>query len=105
MDNQVPPPKVLSKPKEIDLTGMIYPESNGQPVFLNIEGSPLTYIGLFRTKERLEQSMKEIKKDYDNIKEIMVGGEFLESIPKEITVIIDPRLTERGTVRYTQVER
>lgn len=98
-------PKVLSKPTPINLDGMIYPERDGQPIFLNIQGSPLTYIGIFRTEERLKQSMIEIKKEYDNIKEILDGGEFLDSIPKELIVIIDPRLTERGTVRYTQVER
>lgn len=104
MEN-VAPPKVLSEPTEIDLTGMMYPEKDGQPVLLNIEGSPLLYVGIYRTEERLKKSMIEIKKEHDNIKQITHGGEFESSIPENITIIIDPRLTERGTVRYTQVQR
>lgn len=104
MEN-IAPPKVLSEPVSIDLTGMIYPESKGQPIFLNIQGSALLYMGIFRTEERLKKSMLEIKKEYDNIKKITCGGVFLYSIPEEYTIIIDPRLTERGTVRYTKVRR
>jgi len=107
MNQNTPPPKPVGPPpKEIDLSGKLFPVyDDGQPVLMRIPGSVKTYFPVFSEEEKLRKTMGEIKLDFHKIKLIQVGGEFFASIPLNITVIIDPWITDKKTTRYTEVFR
>lgn len=104
MSDDTPPPAFIGdRLKEINITGYLFPWNNGQPFFLKIEGSSSTYIPVFEDKNKLEEAMDGIP--FQKIKRIDDGGEFLDSIPVEYTVIVNLRKSSDGKCRYTQIFR
>jgi len=114
-ESTVDPPKPTGKPAtEVSLTGMLIPWSTwspsaplgeDQPVLLNMPGSPSFYLPCFTTEDKLRQTMGRAKIEFQKIKRIDDGREFLASIEAQrgVVVIVDPHFLENGRVRFTEI--
>jgi hypothetical protein len=106
-----PPRRISGKLETINLTGMIFPWKDEQPVWLSINGSPDFYLPVFTTPTKLRRAMKIFALPYESVKRIDDHHEFLESIPLElyngvrIRIIIDARRSETDTILFTEVYR
>jgi len=103
--NDIPPPKQIGPVKELALTGQLMPWKNSQPVLLNMQGvGPDTfYLPLFEEEDQLRSVLVGI--EFESIKMVEDGAEFLDSIPLDVIVITNLRFTEEGNVRFHQVQR
>jgi hypothetical protein len=84
--------------------------NSGSMVLFTMEPSPHLYVACFSTKENLEKTLTRSRTQWDTIKQITNGNEFVDNLPRflgpqEIKIIIDPWYTPENTVRYTAVER
>lgn len=102
MEDQAPKP--TGRYRDVSLTGCLIPWKGGQPVFMSMPGSPLSYLATFTTEAKLRAVMVEIGIEIDSIKNIDDGTEFLSSIPLDVPVIIDPHRVGDKT-RWTEVKR
>ncbi len=101
---KIPPPKNIGdRSKEIDITGYLFPWKDGQPFFMQMLGSKATYIPVFEDKIKLDIGMNGI--EYEKIKQIEDGQQFLDSIPTKYIVIVNLRYTSDGKCRYIQLFR
>lgn len=99
------PPRSTDRPwRSLSLSGMLMGWAEGQPCLMRVMGSDAWHLALFSTLDKLETAHDEGWFEYESIKVVDDGNEFLESLPKEIAVILDPYITEKGTMRYFQVE-
>ena len=79
--------------------------STGQPVLLNMPGSESNYLPVFTTEARLRACLERGGVEFDSIKQITDGFDFLDSVPPSIVVIYDPLFTTEGRVRFRQIQR
>jgi hypothetical protein len=102
-----PPPVRTDKPSyTIDLSGMIFLWAKEQPVLMRVVGDPRWHLPVFSSLDNLKRAVREFGLEYERIKQIEVGHEFLDSIwesASDVVVIVDPR-KHNGRVRYTQVK-
>ena len=91
--------------RAVELTGKLFPWSQEQPVLLQMPGSSALYLPCFSSAKGLREVLGRSRVGFGSIKQIDDGREFLSSIPGAIVVIVDPRYTEQGRVRFTQVLR
>jgi|SRR5208282_552853 len=104
--SSTPAPTRTGKPlEELTLDDALIPWKNEQPVLLNMPGSPHEYLALFSSEEKLRELTARAKVEFDSIKQVQEQHEFLESIPQEVVVILDPWYTPEGKVRFKQVMR
>jgi len=97
-------PRATGKRSEyVDLTGCMFAWRNESPLTCEMPGSDLAYLACFRRHEDLVRFMHSIKVPSYTVKVIVHGGEFLDCVPREVRVILDPRQTEEGTLRYTEI--
>lgn len=96
--------------RAISLTGClfgIYAEVEGavMPVTFELEGE--TLLPVFSTPEKLRAAFiaAGIEGGDYAIKQIMDGKTFLDSAIEHFPVILDPWKTDRGTTRFTMVQR
>lgn len=103
----IPAPRPVGEDEEITLTGCLMPwsDTTNQPVFCRIAGTTKTCIPVFSTKEMLEDWSRVFGFSYDRIKHIDDGVDFLDSIPVEIDVILNPRQHDTLKVRYNLIKR
>lgn len=105
------PRSVSDELKEVSLTGMLVPWKASQPVLLSMPMSDAFYLPAFDSEEGLRSLMGQAAVPFDNIKVIEDGAEFLASIPDHspegapLKIILNPRFTERGTVRFTEIRK
>lgn len=103
-------PKPTGKPLEtVELTGMLFPWENGQPVFLGMPGSDYLYLPCFSTEEALRLVLGSASVSFEKIKMIEDGKEFIESFPrrvgmKETKIICNLRLTPAGKFRFLEIK-
>jgi hypothetical protein len=100
-------PKQIGPLKDITLTGLLMPWKAGQPSFIHMQGvgDSVFYLPLFSDEDQLRSVLARAGVDFDSIKQVDHGPEFLDSIPTEIIVITNLRFTDEGRVRYTEVRR
>ena len=103
------PRPVSSELKDIDLTDKLFPWKGDQPVLLSMPLSNALYLPLFNLEGSLRAVLKKVGVPFERIKKVDDGRVFLESLPKFIgiqplKVILNPRFTETGTVRFTEVQ-
>lgn len=89
--------------RPVDLTGRLTPFEDGQPVPLSMPGTDDFFVACFSDETRLRSFMQESGIAYDRIKQITNGGEFIGEVLPKARIILDPRRTERGTIRFTEV--
>lgn len=99
------PRRTAKPPEELSLTGKLIPYKECQPCYLNMPLSHHAYLPCFDGEDELRAMMASAKIDFDNIKHIDDGRDFLVSIPAHIIVITNMRWTERGTIKFLQVFR
>lgn len=105
--NEIHPPRRLSGlTKDITLTHCLIPwiVATDQPCLVTVAGREGLSLPVFTTQKKLETFSQEFNVPYDKIKHIDDGIEFLDSIPKEIAVILDPRKHGNKT-RHTEILR
>jgi len=91
---------------ELQLTGCLLPfGADGRAVLLMMPGSVYLYLPLFTSLEKLQACLKQASVSYATVKQVVVGQEFLDSIPSDIVVIQDPWFTDEGKVRFMQIQR
>lgn len=99
-------PRPTGRRVEVTLTGMIFPwTAEGQPAFLRVPGSSALYLPLFSDPTMLKIVMDGTSTPYVKVKKIDDGFEFLDSIPKDIRIMVEPWFTPEGRVRWTEIER
>lgn len=104
-DPDHPPPVRTGKPPEqISVTGFLLPWFDGQPDLVGILGLGLAVV-LFSTREKLEAGRVWMPFNGTATKVITDGGEFLDSVPGSLPIVIDPCQTPEGKVRYLDVKR
>jgi hypothetical protein len=98
-----PPPE-----KPVELAGCvfgIFGEDGGgriRPVLLTVSG--VECLAVFSTKEKMDEAYKQAGViAIAKVKKIDGGRGFLESLPPDMPVILDPWLTDRGTTRFQLV--
>lgn len=107
-----PPPSHVPETttRAIDLTTYLVPcHENRQPVLLSMPGTEDLFLATFSTPEALDlfRDMKVVR--YARVVQVEDGREFLDSIPREIRVIVDPRPHDdpakraAGAIRFTEV--
>lgn len=101
------PPKQVGPVKELVLTGMLMPWANGQPVLLNMMGvgAMVLYLPLFDDPDQLRSVLERAGVGFESIKQVEDGPEFLDSVPRDIIIVVNLRFTEEGRIRYHQVQR
>lgn len=97
------PPRPIGTPRTVDISGHVLPWADGWPVLIVMEGSPDLCVPVFSTVEKLVDMMAQI--GYQSIKLIDDPHEFLDSVPPDLRVVIDPHFHENGRVRYTEILR
>ena len=100
-----PPQRTNRPPETVTLTGLLFPWRNGQPVLLNVFGSPSLHLFCFKEKSNLLDICARAGASFDTVKQIDDGPEFLSSVPDEIVIALNPHFTPEGKIRYTQVQR
>ena len=95
--------------QQVHLTGTLFPWCDGMPVYLRMPGSPFLYLPCFTHESALRDVMRQAGVTFDKIKQIADGVEFMACfrVPEasNIRVILNPRYTPEGKVRYIQVFR
>jgi hypothetical protein len=98
-------PKPTGKPvSEVTLNGAVFPWDGMQPVLLTMPGSDLLYLPCFQDVSDLEAIMDHYQIEYASVKRIDDEREFTTSITNpRVAVILNPRITETGRLRFMQV--
>lgn len=104
--HDVPPPVRTGKPAEtLDLTGKVLPwDADGRVALLGVMGLGPA-VPVFSTADKLRAAARVMPLPFASIKQIVHGQAFLDSIPGDVPVIVDPWVTPEGKVRYTMVLR
>ncbi|HWY34861.1 MAG TPA: hypothetical protein VNX68_09455 [Nitrosopumilaceae archaeon] len=105
MSDIPPPQRVSDEIREDNLTGYVFPWANDRPVLAKMAGNDLSYLLLFATADKLSEFLPKCGIEYQSIKQIDNPVEFIDNLPKDIVVVYDPYMTNRGTVRWVQVLR
>lgn len=106
----VPPPGPTGVIQEIrSLDGMLIYAANtplgAQPFYLQIAGGPeaLPVFTSLETARRFETEYGLLLEPTHRLKKIDDTAEFLASVPDDLSVVLDVRKTERGTVKYLEL--
>ena len=106
------PPQRTGKPVEdVNLSGAFIPwDADDQPCYVAMVSGdpdhPLIAIPAFHSLSELAAAVRQFDLQPDHVKTITNGAEFLQSVPRDIEVVMNPRIEpERGTVVYTLVLR
>lgn len=103
-------PKPTGKPEQgVTLTGALLPWKDGQPVLMQMPGAPFNYLPCFHDVGEAQSFLEEWSIEYDSIKQIDNGDEFLESLlpyflSDHLKVIMDPWTTDEGRVRFLELQ-
>lgn len=99
-------PRAVGGTVDVDLTGKVFPWANGQPVLLAMPMSEWLYLPVFSTPGELADVMGQASVPYMSVKRIDNQAEFLltSTVPGNVKVITNVRFTDKGTVRFSQVE-
>ena len=103
-----PAPHQIGKPREVTLTGMLLPWHNGGVSLIELPGegaATLRAVAAFSTIDKLREAVRAVDIPCTSVKGITDHWEFLQSIPRELLVVIDPWITPERTTRYMQVLR
>lgn len=100
-----PPRPVGTPPRIVDITGHVIPWNDGPVLLTMAEADDNLYLPVFSTVEKLTDMMMLTEIAYQSIKRIDDRREFLDSLPADVRVIIDPHFHESGRVRYTEILR
>jgi hypothetical protein len=95
------------------ITGYVMPWSNtnNMPIILAMTDDHRDFLPVFSSVDKLNAILNALQIQFDKIKKIDDDGEFLSSIPRQITpgidllIIVDPYYTDRGTVRFKRILR
>lgn len=95
-------------PREVTIRGCVVPWRNGGPVVLEMTGTSDWFVPMFSTAEALKASMRMLDVDYQSIKQIDDGRQFLEGLaesetPQRLRPILDPVLGENNYMRWSEV--
>jgi len=106
----IPAPTRVGNADEVSLTGQLFAWRDhglvtGEPVLLAMPNTPCLYLACFTSEADLRLMHTIAAAPFDRIKQVQDGREFLSSIPPSITVILNPRITPEGRVRFTQILR
>jgi len=104
---KIAPPSFTGKREEqVSLTDKVFAWRDLSPVLLRMPGSHLFYLPCFSSAEGLRGFFGQIGIGFDVIKKIEDGMEFMSSLDvhPHVTVILDPRITEEGRVRFIQIQ-
>lgn len=90
-------------PKVVSLIGKIIPWTAEQPVLLSMPASPYRYLPCFTDPDKLHAFMQEAKIGVERVKKIDEQHDFLDSLPLDVRVVLDPYFLPNGRVRFLQV--
>lgn len=96
--------KILTEKKEMTISGMLLAFWKGaaSPITIIIENEQC--LPIYSEKEKLETSMKDLKIEEYDIKQIDNGAEFLESVIPHFRVVLNPYITPEGNTRFTNIQ-
>ena len=94
----------------VDISHHVFPWHRGQPVLARMQGTNDLFLLLFSTTERLREALHQMDIPYEAVKQVDDPVEFLQSLPLlyagvRLRVIVNPRMTGKDTMRYTEVVR
>jgi hypothetical protein len=96
-----PPRPTGRPPREYGIYGLLLLWREEQPVLVQIVNGPLA-LALFTSDAALKTAAAAFHLTYDRIKAVDDPDEFIRSLPPDVTVILDPHVSVRGTVVYRQ---
>lgn len=115
MSSNEGPRPVGTPPKAISLTGKLFAWKSmgitkGCPAFVQMPGSDDFYLPCFSDDAELRAEMAWARVEYDGIKCIEDGEEFLQSLPRtvdghRVRIMIDPERRPDGKMRWAEVLR
>lgn len=94
--------------RELSITGAVSPFfADNQPSFLRMPETDDLFLPLFSDKVTFDRFIARWPIPYDKLIQVEDGPEFLDSVPREIRVILNPREHEDGggKVRFTELFR
>lgn len=103
------PKRISDRVLHLNIDGYLMPvDVRGQPILLEIPGTPDRFISIFSTEVKLDAMFETYGLSYSWIKQIQNGPEFLASLNENILsfhlrVAIDPYKHENGRVRFVEV--
>ncbi len=97
-------PRETGSRSEHNITGMFLAWDEGQPDYLGCVGLG-DAIALFTTQEKIDQARAELPFNGTEIKLVSDQEEFLREVPGSIPIVIDPHLSETGTLLLTLLKR
>jgi hypothetical protein len=100
----VAPWRTGKPPEEVTLTGKCFAWFGDAPSLIELPGAGMA-LAVFTTVEKLAAMVEAVALPCDSIKQITDTWEFLNSVPPEVLVVIDPWRTPQGTTRYMEVKR
>lgn len=108
MDDKIWP---VGENKNINVTGYFFaaqPDEElglDQPVLTEFPHTPVYFLSIFSTVEKLHQMMKIIGISDYKIKRIMDAKEFTQSIFEAgVRIAADPWINDKGNTRFTEVK-
>jgi hypothetical protein len=100
-------PRPTGKTRAVSLERKLFAwdQTRSMPVFFGTPGSDLDYIACFDSAEKLRAFHARARVDFDSIKQIENGREFIASVAASprTAIIVDPWFALDGRVRFTQV--
>lgn len=94
-------PRPTGRQANVQLTGCLLLWRNGQPVATRVDGSDGVYVPVFSSQEKLLLWTAEAGIQYDKIKRIDNGTEFLESLGN-MHLMFNPHKTPEGKTRWLE---
>ena len=107
MGEAFPPPRQVGPERSVSLTGLLFAVRGPNMVLVNMFGDSTMslHLPLFAGPEQLREVLHRVGIEFDGIKQVEDGHEFLQSVPPDIVVVTNLRFTPEGKTRYTQVQR
>lgn len=106
------PRQISDRVLEMTITGYLMPYlDDGAPILCGMPGTEDLFVLLFSSKAKLEAMMKAYNLEYESIKVVTDGREFVSGIDEEntkgrpyrIRIAVDAYKHENGRIRYTEV--
>lgn len=107
----IPPPRPVSDTaRDICITNHVFAWHDDLPGLVIVPGSPDLFLPVFSTAGKLTAWLTRTNVPFESIKQIDDQYEFLDSLPYYVNdvrlrIIVDPYVTDQGTMRYTEIIR
>ena len=100
--------RVTNRVATVCVTGyLLLFDDDKQPIYIQCDGAKPgdLFIPLFSNREALVTGVKDLQLNFDRVVEITDHREFIDSIPSELRIIVDPRILDSGNARFVELYR